>query len=299
MRLTTDWRRAGSVVVLVALIALVGCDSRKAPGTGSATGGLALPTIEPDGGGPPPRQQAEAFLRALGEGKVGPQALSESFRKQIPPPAVEGMVKAEPTDADIREWLEKFKDTKFVIGQQEVRFGPAVVFRGRAEAPNRREAFTLRMVKEGPGGYKADWLHRSERFGMEIQVPPEQALTAAQDTVRNFLDILLGGDLRQAHALMAPAWRKKLAPPYPADEKAGLTFNPGFLTGVTKSWKRDFTGYTLPKAELGPDKKTATFGAEFQAGEKAVSYTVKAAKDPATDQWTIIDLDAVKFGTAK
>ena len=294
MRLSTDWRRAGSAVVLAALIALAGCDVRKAPGTGPAAGTGAT-AIEPDGGGPPPRQEAEAFLRDLGEEKVGPERLTATFRKQVPPPAVDGVVKAEPTEADIREWLEKFKGTQFVLAQQEVRFGPAVVFRGRAEATNRKEAFTLRMIKEGRG-YKADWLHRSERFGMEIKPPPDQDLTAAQDTVRNFLDILLGGDLRQAQALMAPAWKKKLAPPYPADEKAGLNYNPGFLTGVTKSWKRDFTGYTLPKAELGPDKTTATFGVEFQAGEKAVSYTVKAAKDSATGPWLIQDLDAVKFG---
>jgi hypothetical protein len=294
MRLITDWRRAGSSAVLAALVALAGCDSRKAPATGSSAG-AGTPTIEPDGGGPPPRQEAEAFLRDLGEGKVGPDRLTPSFRKQVPPPAVEGVVKAEPTEADIREWLERFKGTKFVLAQQEVRFGPAVVFRGRAEAPNRKEAFTLRMVKEGRG-YQADWLHRSERFGMEIKPPAEQDLTAAQDTVRNFLDIFLGGDLRQAHALMDPAWKKKLAPPYPADEKAGLTYNPGFLTGVTRAWKRDFTGYSLPKAELGSDKSTATFGVEFQAGERTVSYTVKAAKDPATGQWMIQDLEAVKFG---
>ena len=130
----------------------------------------------------------------------------------------------------------RFRDTRFVLLPEEVRLANGVVFRGRAEKADRREAFTLRMVKE-LDGYKCDWLHRSERFGMEIKPPADAELTAAQDTVRNFLDILLGGDLRQAHALMAPEWKRKLAPPYPSDEKAGLTYNPGFLTGATKAWK--------------------------------------------------------------
>jgi hypothetical protein len=206
---------------------------------------------------------------------------------------VEGTPRAEATEADIREWLARFRDTRFVLLPEEVRLANGVVFRGRAEKADRREAFTLRMVKE-LDGYKCDWLHRSERFGMEIKPPADAELTAAQDTVRNFLDILLGGDLRQAHALMAPEWKRKLAPPYPSDEKAGLTYNPGFLTGATKAWKRDYTGYTLPKAALGPDKMTATFTAEFQAGGQTVPYTVTAARDPATGRWLIQDFEPAR-----
>jgi len=298
MRLTNARRLAGASASLMALIALAGCDSRKVPGTGSATGGLALPTIEPDGGGAPARQQAEAFLKELGEGKIGPDRLTAAFRQEVPPPAVEGTPRAEATEADIREWLGQFRETRFVLPTEEVRLGNGgVVYRGRAEKGNRKEAFTLRMIKEG-GPYKCDWLYRSDHIEPGIQPPTNADLTKAQDTVRNFLDILFGGDLRQAHALMDPAWKKKLAPPYPDDEKAGLTYNRGFLTGKTKSWKQDFTGYALPKAELGADKTTATFGVEFQAPGRTVSYTLKAAKDPATGRWLVRDLDAVKFGTS-
>jgi hypothetical protein len=295
MRLPNARRLAGLVVSLSALAALAGCDNRKAAGTESAAGGRSGPAIEPDGGGPPARQQAEAFLKDLGEGKVGPERLTAAFRREVPAPAVEGTPRAEATDADTREWLAQFRDIQFHLRPEEVHLSNGgVSYRGRAEKGNRKEAFALRMVKEG-AVYKCDWLHRSEHIELGVKPPPNADLTLAQDTVRNFLDILLGGDLRQAHALMAPAWKKKLAPPYPSDEKAGLTYNPGFLTGVTKAWKRDYTAYLLPKSELSPDRATALFAVEFQAGDRTVSYTVKVATDPATGRWTIQDLDPVKL----
>lgn len=290
MRLTMDWRRAGPAVALAAAV-LAGCDGRKA-GTGPVAAGSSGP--QPDGGGPPARQQAEAFLKDLGDGKVGPDRLTAAFRKEVPPPAVEGTPRAEATDADVREWLDHFRETRFILLPDEVHLSNgSVVFRGRAEKGNRKDAFTVRLVKDG-GTYKCDWLHRSEHIELGIKPPSDAELTAAQDTVRNFLDILLGGDLRQAHALMDPAWKAKLAPPYAAEKKAGLTYQPGFLTQKTMSWRKpEYTGYTLPKAELGPDKGTATFSGEFQAGEKTVPFTVKAIKDP-TGRWMIQDFEPAK-----
>jgi hypothetical protein len=294
MRLTNARRLAGVGACLAAVVALAGCD-RKPAGTGAGPSGPAGTTIEPDGGGPPARQQAEAFLRDLSDAKVGPERLTAAFRNEIPPPAVEGTPRAAATDEDVRDWLAQFRDTRFILLPEEIRLANGgVAYRGRAEKGNRKEAFALRLVKEG-GAYKCDWLHRSEHFELGIKPPSNAELTMAQDTVRNFLDILLGGDLRQAHALMDPAWKAKLAPPYESDKKAGLTYNRGFLTGVTKAWKRDYTGYSLPKAELGSDKATATFGVEFQAGGRTVSYTLKAAKDPATGRWLVQDLDPVKL----
>ena len=95
------------------------------------------------------------------------------------------------------------------------------VSRGRAESPNRKEAFALRMVKDGDA-FKVDWLHRSERMGLEIKAVADPDLAAAQDAVRNFLDLLIGGDHRQAATLMTPAWRKRTSPPHPADERNGF-----------------------------------------------------------------------------
>jgi hypothetical protein len=288
MRLTTDWRLAGLAVAPAVLIALAGCDSKPKGTTGGPAGGIT--TAAPVTAGQTPRQAADAFLAALSKGEAGPDRLTARFLGQVPGPATDRPRTTESAQADAREFLAQFRDTRFVLGEGEARYGNAVVFRGRAEAANRREAFTLRLVKEGER-YKADWLQRSQRFGTEVKVPADPDLVAAQDTVRNFLDLFLGGDLRQAHALMAPAWRKRLAPPYPSDEKAGLDYNPAFLTGKMRSWNRDFSGYTLPKSDIAPDKASATIMAELQAGGKAHPYTVKAAKDPATGLWAIQDFD--------
>ena len=59
-------------------------------------------------------------------------------------------------------------------------------------------------------------------MGINIKSPADPDLAAAQDTVRNFLDIILGGDVQMAHALMTPEWKKKLAAPTAADSHRRL-----------------------------------------------------------------------------
>src|SRR5262245_8643826 len=198
MRLTTDLRRGrAAALAAVAVACLAGCDAKPGNQPGSAT---ATP------GGPTPRQVAEAFLTALSDGSVNPSQFTEAFQKAI------AKSKSDPA-GDAREYLELFRGAKFSVLEEET-FGHAVVLRGRGDWPDRKEAFSLRMVKEADG-YKADWLHRSERMGMNFKSPADPDLAAAQDTARNFMDIILGGDVRLAHALMTPAWRTKLAGPTP------------------------------------------------------------------------------------
>jgi hypothetical protein len=276
MRLTTDRRWTGRAVVLLATATLVvaSCDgSRPGPsGAGSTTEGGPAPVQTP-------RQASEAFLADLGEGRVTPTQLTASFLKAIARPKGDA-------EADARDFLARFKGARFFI-LEETTFGNAVVVRGRAESPDRKDAFTLRLVNDG--GYKLDWLHQSERMGMNIKTAADPELAASQDAVRNFLDVLLGGELRLAHALMTPEWKKKLAPPTPADVRDGYDYSPGFLTQTTRAWKGEYVGYALPKAELNAANDGATFTAELEAGGMITQYFVKATKSGG--QWLIEAFD--------
>jgi hypothetical protein len=280
MRLTTD--RRGAIALSVALaFALAGCDSKPKPsGAGSDTTGTggAGPAVA---GAPTPRQAADAFVKDLGAGKVTADRLTADFA---------GKVSRKRAADEIADWLAAFKGATFVVAE-EAKFGDAIAVRGRMQAPGKAQAFALRLVKEGTT-YKADWLHRSDRQGSEIKPQADPNLAAAQDTVRNFLDVLVGGDHRLAHALMAPEWKKSLSPPAPADLRDGYDYGPGFLTAKTRQWVSGVLGYTLTKTDLGPNKTTATFTAEFAGeGQKAQVYSLKAAKDSATGRWQITDFD--------
>jgi hypothetical protein len=289
MRLTTD-RRGRWTVALVALsvLAIAGCNDRPK--------GAGLENRTPGGAGSQPvtaRQAADKYLKSLGDGEASPYRLTDNFLRAIAPPVTEDDKKFGYSLSNAREWLARFQGTKFVVGE-ETEFAGVIVLRGRAESGNKREAFALRMAPgpqkepDGFGGYKVDWLHRSERQGSEIKKHADPELAAAQDAARSFIDVLLGGDLRQAGALMTPAWRKTISPPHPADERAGLDYNPGFLIGTLKTWKDEkFIGYTLPKAELSADRAAATFTASLDSGDHQTPYTVKAAKDKTTGWWLI------------
>ncbi len=282
MRLTTD-RRAGLALLGAALIALTGCKDRPAAGPGGAGSGTAAP------GGPTARPAADAFLKDLGDGTVTPDRLTPEFRKVNAPPATEEEKTAGYSESAAKDWLARFKGAAFIVRDADT-FGDAIVLRGRAQVPGQAEAFTLRMVK-GPNGYLCDWLHRSGIMGSEIKTPADPDLAAAQDVVRDFLDLLLGGDQRQAHALMTLDWKKKLAPPPPAEAREGADYDRGFLTQTTRSWRGEYVAYTLSKQELDPNKDTATFTAELEAGGKKTPYTVQAIKDKATGRWQVAGFD--------
>jgi hypothetical protein len=282
MRLKKD-RRIATAALIALLLFSCGCNKKpngnSSPVSSSTSNGAAS-------SGPTSREAAEAFLQSLKDGKATPEQLTVAFRASIAPPKIDGDKKAGYSASEARDWLTRFQGTNFVVGE-EANLGDGIVLRGRAESPNRREAFSLRMVKNG-SNFKVDWLHRSERMGTDIKSPADADLLGAQDAVRNFLDVLLGGDLRLAHALMSSAWKKSLAPATPGDVRDGFDYSPGFLTQTTRSWKiGEYLGYKLPKAELAADKFAATFTAELDAGATKTPYTVLTVKDKTSGQWLI------------
>lgn len=288
MRLTTKWRAVLGLGVLA--LALSGCDSGRSGGSGSG--------VMPAQGGAPaaagessPRQAAESFLNTLAAGVVRPELVTTDFARAVaPPPRGPNGELAEVRPDQVGHWLGQFKGAQFVVGE-ETKVGNGIALRGRVQTPGKAEAFAMRWVKDG-GRYKLDWLHRSERQGSDIKPQADPDVAAAQDTVRNFLDVLLGGDLRLAHALMAPAWKKALSPPGPADVRDGFDYGPGFLTVKTKSWRGDqILGYTFTKVEPSPAKDSVTFTAELAGEGQKTPCTVKATKDPATGRWFVADFE--------
>jgi len=272
MRLKTEKRLSAAALTLLAAFAVSGCDNKpkaKGKGTGSETTAAGLAVLSSPGA----RQAADAFLKSLSEGKASPDQFTAWFKKQSSKPIA--LVEAE-------DWLAGFKGSNF-IGGEETKFGNSIVLRGRAEPA--KDSFALRMTKEGDA-YKVDWLHRSSRMSSGIPAPSDMDLAAAQDTARNFLDILLGGDVRQAQALMTVAWKKSVSQlPPGVQPKDGFDYEPGFLTGTMRTWKRDFSGYSLSKPELNGTKDGATWIAEMDSGSQKTSYMLRAKK--LDGQWLI------------
>jgi len=273
MRHTTGWRCERLVGLVIASALLVaGCEKKSKD--------VAPDNSTPAAAGPTARQAVDAHLIALGQGTVTPNQLTSTFRDSLSRPKGDA-------EADARDFLAKFKDARFSI-LEETTFGNAIVVRGRAESPDRKDAFTLRMVKEGDE-YKTDWLHRSEHMSMNFKEPADPDLAAAQDAVRNFVDIIFGGDVRRAHALMTPAWKTKLAGPNPADLRDGYDHSPGFLTQTTRTWKGDTLSYSLVKAELNAAKDEATIRVLLETRTSKVPFVLKASK--LGGQWLVAAFD--------
>lgn len=277
----TDW-----FVVFVVLVLTIGCDNRKPAKTTPATnktdvsGETTVPAT-----GSSAKQVADGVLKQLSEGKVPVSQLSASFKKHLTKAFTDEDKKAGFAASDVEAFLRRFEKATFEDVKED-KLGNGFSYRGRMKTANDINAFSLRLVKNG-NDYLVDWLHKSERQCSLPEVPSDPDLAAAYDVARNFIDTLLGGDLTQTHALMNPAWRKSIAPPFEPDLKKGLDFDRGFLTTKTRSWKADYVGYGLTKPELASSKDTATFVANMEALGTKTPYLVKASKDKTTGEWLI------------
>jgi hypothetical protein len=280
MQLSTDRRLLGLVT---ALALAAGCDN-KPKGTVGGSNAADTTAAPATASGQTARQFAEAFLKDLGDGKSKSDQMTRSFRIKIP-----GDGKPESNELD---YLLQFKGATFVI-PEEAKLGSAVTFHGRAKLTDKSASISLRVVPAA-NGYQVDWLHISDRQGSEVKTPADAELAAAQDIARNFLDLMLGGDLRLDRGLMTLEWKKKLAPAPPAEAKKGVEYDTGFLTQTMRAWKRDFLGYTLSTGDLDSNHATATFVATMDAGSSKTPFVIKLIKDKATGEWLVNDFDAQK-----
>ena len=227
-----------------------------------------------------PREIAEPFLKSLGEGKVTLKQLTPTCLKQIAPPTKadkEGF-----NELDAIKFLARFENTRFII-LEEIKINDAMTFRGRAETLDVKDAFTLRLIGT-PDGLKVAWLHRSERMAMNIPYPSDATLAEAQDTLRTFLDLLIGDDPSQARELMAMTWRQAAAPPPPTSARS---YDEGFLTQKLKAWRGGALNYTIQKADLDANRETATFTVELEADGKKIPHSAKVSKDKSSGQWIV------------
>jgi hypothetical protein len=286
MRLTTDLRAVGALAVTA--LALAGCDSRRSGGSGSAVVPVTGASGTSPGTGPSPREAAESLLKAVAGGRVTPEQLTPAFRAAIASPQTDDERKAGYSAPRLRQWLDGFTGARFMFLEQ-TRVGSAVVERGRVEAGTAKDAFSLRIVPGG-AGYQIDWLHRSTHLGL-VPAPANSDLVGPQDAVRNFLDLLLGGDPRQAQLLMTLGWKKAQAPAPPAEARKGAEYDAGFLAQAMRAWKGDAAAYAIPKAEMSPARDAATFTVELEAAGRKTPYTVQAVKDLTTGWWLIAAFD--------
>ena len=223
-----------------------------------------LPTAQPPGNRP------SRFLKNLGDGKVGPDRLTPALRRSSHLPGKD-------VDAVAKEWLEQFKGATFTIGE-EAKVGAGTAIRGLAKFPDKSMAFSLRLVN---GQYRLVAQIRAP--GHEIKVPADPSMAAAQDVVRNFLDLLLGGDLKQAHCLMTPAWKKSLSPPGP-QEHSRTASTSGLVSCSARNpptWKDDYLSYTLATSDNGSSKDTVVFVATLDRGQQEGQAHGESDQGPA------------------
>jgi hypothetical protein len=109
--------------------------------------------------------------------------------------------------------------------------------------------------------------------------------------VRNFLELLLGGDQRQAHNLMLPSWRKTLSPlPPDFKSKEDLDYEPAFLIRALRAWASGATTFALSNAKLSQNGDEATFAVELDSAGTKIPHTVRA-KRTESSQWLVAGFD--------
>jgi hypothetical protein len=268
----------------LAIVAIAGCESRDTgTGSGGTTTGSAL-------AGRTPRQATDEFLNDLAANKIGPSRLTPGFKKLITRPAADGDQKLGYSDEQAQEFLGRFANTNWVVGEFAT-FGQYSVARGRAESAKSKSAFSIRLTQRGDE-VVADWIQVSDHFGSSTPYPSDPHLALAQDVVRNFLELLLGGDMRLAHALMLPDWRKSVSPlPPNFKSREGLDYEPAFLTRTLKAWAGGAVSFALSNAKLNERKDQATFVVELEVEGKKNPHTVRANWDAANSQWLVAAFD--------
>ncbi|WP_020468238.1 hypothetical protein [Zavarzinella formosa] len=277
--------------LLLALALMTGC-KEQSTATKPSSKPSTTDTVATLPQGPSARAKADEFLKALSEGKAKPDDLTPAFKKTISKPMTDEEKKVGYSDADVQNFLSKFEKMT-VEDVKESGYGNTIVLRGRAKSPNKVDAFCLKMIREA-NGLKVDWLHRSDRFlAGDAPKTEEPELAAASDTARNFLETLIGGDLRQAQALMLPSWLASIEAPSETDKKNGFAYNVGFVTQKMKSWRGETIAYSMPKSELTGNKDAATVTAELESGGQKKTYQVKLVKDKTTGQWLVEDFAKV------
>jgi hypothetical protein len=270
---------------LVAIVALAGCESR-GTSTGTANGTTSGGALA----GRTPRQATDDFLNDLGAGTVTPARLTPGFKELLTRPVTGEKKKLSYSDEPAREFLKRFDKSKWTVGEF-AEFGPYLVARGRVEMPKAKSAFSIRLTQRGDV-FVADWIQVSDHFGTSSPYPSDPDLALAQDVVRNFLELLLGGDTRQAHSLMLPAWRKSLSPlPPNYKSKDDLDYEPAFLIRALRAWASGATTFALSDAKLSQTRDEATFAVELEAEGKKIPHTVRAKKVAESTQWLVAGFD--------
>ena len=226
----------------LAVLASVGCNrpagTRAASSTSTSGATPALMAV----GSPATPPTAEAFatdlLKAVNAGTATPDALAAAFKKVIAPPVFGSDEAAGYSEAGVADWLAglKGKLPTPTLGPP-AGSGDAAGF--VATGPN---TATLRAVK-ADGAWKADWLLVTPSAVVAPPPAGEPAFAAAA-----FLQAVAAPADRLAAAMMAPALRERIAPPFGSD-KAG--YNAGILAQRLSDLRGAATGFKVATADGG------------------------------------------------
>ena len=282
MRITKD--RFGALSVLAVFI-VVGCDNSSRVTIGGATSNTTGGAVA----GRTPRQVVDDYLKDLSAGKATPARLTPGFKKLITRPTTDDDKKLGYSDEQAQSFLARFDKANWVVADV-AEFGPYIVAHGRAELPGTKSAFAIRLMQKGDD-FHADWIQLTERTGVPGPYPRDPDLAAAQDSVRNMLDLLIDRQVRTAQALMLPEWRRAISPlPSEVKPKDGVDYEPGFLDQTLRAWTGGAVSYTITDAKLAA-KENATFVVELEVDGKKVPHSVKTKKDVNSSHWLVEAFD--------
>jgi hypothetical protein len=242
--------------------------------------------------GPPDHPEPQAFvgtfLKALGEGKAGPEMLTAAFKKKIAQPRA-GNEEDKKLGYNARA-LESFLDKAGAGRFEELKMGQAAAgpyfFGTVTSAAGRPEKCLIRLASES-GGWKVDWFHRSTAKGTDYDAGADPEAAGASLTAHEFLENLLGGDLHLAEAALSRDWKvRNYGSNTPSD--ADLGYNQSLVLQKLRGWKGDFGEFTLTRQDAVVAGKPATFTGELTDAAKKVkkAFTLTASKGE-NGEWAV------------
>ena len=232
---------------------------------------------------------ARMFLKSLAAGTAKPEWVADEFRKIVAPPALPSEKEAGHSETDLKKWLASAgKGAAFEITSEAAADG-VTAFRGTVRGVPEAAAFSLRVRREGEGGFRVVWFQLSPVSGAVPSGGGDPALLAARETARDLLEALLGGKFERAEALMTAQLRERLGGrPTAADEAAGWSYNRGFLRAKLKRYG-GFASYAITEQEKAAGGQAGTFRAELRGKDEKQTVSLTVGREGQDGEWRVQD----------
>jgi hypothetical protein len=224
-------------------------------------------------GAPAPQEFVGTFIKALGEGKATADMLTPAFRRQIarPRPGNEEDKQLGYNPIEVESFLRKAGEGRFEIGRAGAP-GPGPFFYGNVtSAAGVKQVYLIRLAQI-EGAWRIGWFHRTSAVGPAYdEGNPGPALLGAALTAHQFLENLIGGDLRLAEAVLAKSWKvREYESKTPSDVDLG--YNQALVQQRLRGWKNNFASFTITKRDFAAGKPV-TFAGDLMDGAKKEKRT--------------------------